>query len=452
MNYKLKKSFVLLLSIVLLLSSLPFTSFAITASGECGENANWSFSDGVFEIYGQGKTEDYGLLGDIPWQEYKEDITKVIIGEGITYVSSYAFCYCAALTEVVLPSTLSKLSEGMFYCCYSLKEIELPSTITELPRGVFGACGFESFVIPDTITVIGEHAFNGCEYLESVTIPDSVTEIRDFALSNTGLKSVTIPGSVKRIGGYELENSDESMKNEAPFQYCRELESVILLDGVETIGMGAFLDCPALKYVKIPDSVTAIEYAAFGICSSLESIILPESIKSIGGYAFYYCHNFTDIYYKGTEAEWKEVTIGEENENIINATMHYDYFTISDCIPEDNKIINAPSTSTVKYGETLVLHSGVEMLPEGMKIEWQADSTAVTLIPSEDTLTCKVVSVEKAEVIITAIITDAEGNPVLDESGNEIVTEQTITSKVNLWLKIVSFFKDLFRISRVIPE
>ncbi len=450
MKNKLKKSFVLLISMVLLLSTLSIPSFAVTASGECGENANWSYNDGVLEIYGQGKTEDYGLLGDIPWQEYKEDITKVIIGEGITFVSSYAFYGCEALTDVELPSTLTELSDGMFYCCYSLKEIVLPSAITELPRGVFSACGFESFDIPDTITVIGKHVFNACEYLESVTIPDSVTQIGDFAFLNTGLKSVTIPGSVKTIGGCESEN--EMAINEAPFQYCKNLESVTLLDGVETIGMGAFLDCPALKYIKIPDSVTAIEYAAFASCQSLESIVLPDSISSIDEYAFYDCKKLTDVYFKGTQAQWEEIPIGEENESLINATMHYGYLEISDCIPEDNRIISTPSTTTVKYGDTLVLHSGVEKLPEGMKIKWQADSAAVTLIPSEDTLTCEVVSVEKAEVTITAIITDAEGNPVLDENGNEIVTQQTITSKVNFWLKIVSFFKNLFGISRIILQ
>ncbi len=450
MKKQISKILYIVLCTVILLSAMPFASFAVATSGTCGENANWSFSDGVFEIYGQGKTEDYGLLGDKPWQEYMEDITKVIIGEGITFVSSYAFYGCEALTDVELPSTLSELSEGMFYCCYSLKEIELPSAITELPRGVFSACGFESFEIPDTITVIGKHVFNACEYLESVTIPDSVTEIGDYAFSNTGLKSVTIPGSVKTIGGYKT--GDEDVINEAPFQYCKNLESVTLLDGVETIGMTAFIYCSALKNIKIPDSVTSVEYGAFAICSSLESIIFPKSINSIGDRAFYSCKKLTDVYFKGTQAQWEGIPIGEENEYLKNATMHYGYVDISDCIPEDNKIINAPSTTTVKYGDTLVLHSGVEKLPEGMKIEWQADSTAVTLIPGKDTLTCEVVSVEKAEVTITAIITDAEGNPVLDENGNEIVTEQTITSKVNFWLKIVSFFKNLFGMNRIIEQ
>lgn len=439
-----------MLCMVLLLSTLSIPSFAVTASGECGENVSWSYNDGVLEIYGQGKTEDYGLLGDKPWREYMEDITKVIIGEGITFVSSYAFYGCEVLTDVELPSTLTELSDGMFYCCNSLKEIELPSAITELPRGVFSACGFESFDIPDTITVIGKHVFNACENLESVTIPDSVTEIGDYAFSNTGLKSVTIPGSIKIIGGCEAE--DEGAINEAPFQYCKNLESVILLDGVETIGMCAFIDCPSLKYVKIPDSVTSVEYGAFALCSSLESIIFPESINSIDRFAFYSCKKLKDVYFKGTQAQWEEIPIGEENEYLINATMHYDYIEISDVIPEDNKIIKTPSVTTVKYGDTLILHSGIEKLPEGMRIEWKADSTAVTLIPSENSLTCEVVSVEKAEVTITAMITDAEGNPVLDESGNEIVTEQTITSKVNFWLKIVSFFKNLFGMNRIIEQ
>ena len=47
------------------------------------------------------------------------------------------------------------------------------------------------------------------------------------------------------------------------FSYCSGLTSVIIGNGVESIGEGAFLNCLGLTSVTIPDGVTAIGEAAF---------------------------------------------------------------------------------------------------------------------------------------------------------------------------------------------
>ena len=46
---------------------------------------------------------------------------------------------------------------------------------------------------------------------------------------------------------------------------------------------------------------------------------------SIDTGAFGNCNNLTDVYYVGSEEEWKLITIGNDNYDLTNATIHYNY-------------------------------------------------------------------------------------------------------------------------------
>ncbi len=428
MKTNVKKITAIILSAMLLLCSIPLVSFAAEYEGECGENMRWSLSDGVLEITGSGEMYEYNNSLYAPWGDYLESITKVVIADGVTSVSSSAFARCPNLKEAVIPPSLTVLSYGMF-----------------------SLSGFESFDIPDTVEEIGTAAFSNCNLLESVTIPDSVKKIGGAAFLYCPISTITIPGSVKTIGGYWSEE-EQFIVEIAPFQYCEKLETVILEDGVETIGYAAFFDCRALKNVIIPDSVTSVGITAFGNCLELESLVIPASVEKFDMYAVYCCPELKDIYYKGTQEQWNEIEFAEENDELKAITVHYNYVTVDDVLPEDGQIIRTPSTDTVKYGETLVLHSGIETLPDGMKIIWTADGEDVMLTSSEDTLTCKVSCEKNGSFTVTATLVDEEGNTATDMNGNEISTEQTITSKVNFLYKIISFFKNLFGFSRTILQ
>ena len=48
-------------------------------------------------------------------------------------------------------------------------------------------------------------------------------------------------------------------------------------------------------------------------------------MTSIGDDAFYGCSNVTDVYFTGTEAEWAAIDIGENNNYLTSATIHYNY-------------------------------------------------------------------------------------------------------------------------------
>ncbi len=113
--------------------------------------------------------------------------------------------------------------------------------------------------------------------ITSVVIGEGVTSIGGNAFESCGkLTSVTIPDSVTSIGGYA-------------FYLCRELESVTIGNHVISIADSAFRGCSALTSVTIPDSVTSIGKGAFAGCKGLTSVTIPDSVTSIGEEAFWDC-------------------------------------------------------------------------------------------------------------------------------------------------------------------
>lgn len=102
------------------------------------------------------------------------------------------------------------------------------------------------------------------------------------------------------------------------------IKSVVISEGVTSIGSAAFGGCSSLTSIEIPDSVTSIGLQAFRGCSSLTSITIPNSVTSIGEYAFYNCSSLSDIYYRGTESQWNAISKSSNWSNgIENLTIHY---------------------------------------------------------------------------------------------------------------------------------
>ena len=77
--------------------------------------------------------------------------------------------------------------------------------------------------------------------------------------------------------------------------------------------------------VIIPYGIKTINNDTFYNCTALRKITIPRSVKSIGSWAFAYCNNLKDVYYTGSEEDWKKINIGYINECLKNATIHYGY-------------------------------------------------------------------------------------------------------------------------------
>jgi len=78
------------------------------------------------------------------------------------------------------------------------------------------------------------------------------------------------------------------------YNYVSSITSVVIENGVTSIGVGAFHGT-ALTSITIPASVTNIGKKAFYKCSSLTSIEIPASVTSIGDNVFVGCSQLTSI-------------------------------------------------------------------------------------------------------------------------------------------------------------
>lgn len=350
-----------------------------------GSNLTWTLnSEGTLTISGTGKMKDYEYYGDLPpWFdfEYSGKVKSLRILNGVTSIGSFAFCDCWFLSSVSIPNSVTSIGNYAFSNCKSLTSAAIPNSVTSIgnyafvqcysltsmtiPKGVmsigestFYDCrSLTSVTIPGGITSIGNSAFGGCDSLTSVTIPGGVRSIGESAFSNcASLTSVTVPNSVTSIGNYAFSNCTSLTNMAIPkgvtsigmftFTGCTSLTSVTIPNGVTSIGTSAFAGCTSLTNVTIPDSVTSIGEHAFSECSSLTSmaiphgmdeickytfswcsaltsVTIPDSVTSIGEWAFFDCKSLTDVYYAGSAAQWKAIYISCENDNLLNAKIHY---------------------------------------------------------------------------------------------------------------------------------
>lgn len=160
-----------------------------------------------------------------------------ITADGINYLLKYT----GEAEELTLPESYNGESYEIFNCAFhkndDLTSVVIPEGVTAVGYQAFQWCPcLENAVIGDSVTVIGDEAFEGCAQLSELTLGASVTEIGNSAFSSTSVTELVIPDSVKRIGSYA-------------FFDCDGLESVTIGSGVELIEDGAFAYCDNLKSV-----------------------------------------------------------------------------------------------------------------------------------------------------------------------------------------------------------
>lgn len=167
-------------------------------------------------------------------------------------------------------------------------------------------------IIDSSVTRIGSRAFCECRSLESVVIPYGVASIGNstfYGCSN--ITNIVIPKSVTSIGSQA-------------FCYC-SFTDIVIPNSVTSIGVSAFRWCRSLESAVIPYGVASISDQLFLACTNLKTVVIPDSVTSIGNNAFNECDSLADVYYTGTAEQWAAITVSYSNDNLKNATIHYNY-------------------------------------------------------------------------------------------------------------------------------
>lgn len=266
------------------------------AQGVCGPEGNedaitWKIDkDNTLTISGTGSMVDYDYYySTMPWLVGQMFIKKIVVGEGITHISGYAFKGADKVEELVLPSTLQTIGENAFYQLYSLKALTLP----------------------DALTSVGSHAFDECKSLQSVTFGSKLEEIGYSAFEDCDIQTLKFPESLRKI----LDNA---------FSYNNNLTYFNIPAGVTFVGAGAFdgenvhqVDCYAENNPFESGSVycpNAILYVPVGCKSNYMKNSLKNSFLDIlefgetytpkqyviNGVAYAYTDDALDVYGDGS--------------------------------------------------------------------------------------------------------------------------------------------------------
>ena len=189
----------------------------------------------------------------------------------------------------------------------------------------FYGCEFvKVLIIPESITDIGQNALSGMWQLEELTISANAADYLAFMFDNrkyTNYDNSTFPSTLTKVtltgnGGVNYRYFYNSSGN--------NLNTVILEEGITSIGSSAFVTCYEVTNISIPNSLTSIADDGISSCEKLNYTIYengkylgnennpylwlrdvtdttlttytihPEA-KNISTRAFYDCTNLTDI-------------------------------------------------------------------------------------------------------------------------------------------------------------
>lgn len=182
----------------------------------------------------------------------RNDITKIIVSEGIEIIDSNSFCKMTNLKEVILPSTLKKIGYE-----------------------AFAFSGITAINIPESVTSIGNGAFNGSQ-LKSLHIPKNAKLSGSIIAYSTTIKKITV------------DSAHPTYAADGKFLYSKA-------SGTAVDYAGGITD----KRITIPNYILNIMHYCFMENQHIETVITHKNLVKIYYWTFNGCSNLKEVYVTG---------------------------------------------------------------------------------------------------------------------------------------------------------
>lgn len=226
----MKKIYSLILSFVMVISmfcgATPIQA-STTTSGD-----GWSLQNGVLTV-----TKNIKRFIGYDWDKYSDEITKVVVKEGVTSLDYGQFSDFTNLTSVSLPNTLKTISSSVFANDENLESIVLPNNLKSVGREAFKNTGVKSVVLPGAI--YSSEVFSYCVYLKNVTFKSGAEIGSSMFTGCTRLNSVIVEEGISAIPTNFICNFTDDLPN---FHYLR-------------LSRDAEYNANALTYLSFPSNV-----------------------------------------------------------------------------------------------------------------------------------------------------------------------------------------------------
>lgn len=267
--------------------------------------------------------------------------------------------------------------------------------------------------------------------------PENPTDIEvEWSSSNENVATVSEDGTVKILSEGEatitVTTNDGGFKDNCVINATEYIEATgITIDETLELAVG---ESKQLQAQITPSNATSKDI--FWLVEDMEIAEISDE-----GTVTAIKEGTTKIYaYAGSE---------EGPEAICTVTVKPASYTEPDVPPVEENIsiaIRKPSTTTISYGDAIILHADVTgTLPAGATIKWEASNSNFAMEVSADGTTCKISPSSKGDTTFTVSVVDANKTVINSD-------EQTMTSKAGFFDKIIAFFKKLFGLTKTIPQ
>lgn len=213
-------------------------------------------------------------------------LVSIELPKALTDIAAESFAYCHNLSSVTLPDSLITIGESAFRSCWNLDRIVIPSSVEYIRSSAFGGCGIDTMIV------------------KSMTPPIvSSSDALGNYYENYG--TLIIPtGSLEAYMNARYWQDFYKIEEESGYSNVFEVDGVHYrrnASNVMVVGSDS-------SDVIIPDSVmydkkyavTAIADGAFSGNWELESIVISEGVVTLGSYAFENCVNLRSIFIPST--------------------------------------------------------------------------------------------------------------------------------------------------------
>ncbi len=202
-----------------------------------------------------------------------ENLRRIDFGS-VQEISNWAF-NGLPIEELTIPGTVKTL--GSFGACTALRSVVIEEGVEQISFGAFKDCkNLTEVSIPQSIKRIGLNAFQNTPWLNNQT--DEFVTVGDGVLiryNGTGKTALTIPEGIRSV--------------------CCTLG---FTHAFQTLGNdtddSANMTNPDLLTVVFGPDVKEIYGACYGL-RKLETVVLPEGVESIGEFSFFQCDSLMEI-------------------------------------------------------------------------------------------------------------------------------------------------------------
>ena len=98
-------------------------------NGNCGVKEGTVFwhlqEDGTLLIYGTGEMISWKNQEEVPWNEMRENITKIEMAEGVTSIGAFAFSNCENVISIELPDSVQEIGCYAFFNCNGISTMSI---------------------------------------------------------------------------------------------------------------------------------------------------------------------------------------------------------------------------------------------------------------------------------------------------------------------------------------